>query len=157
MMRCGSFACPPAANRFDYTTLTDALVTYEYRALNNYDYGQALINRLKPEVTTDLAFSVRDGMHGTTSTTQTSSMMPIDGPSTWTSKPQDCPPNLYNHRLTNIALRFCGTDTVIKTLPVAGMTHTDPTGHVSEANPGVAHASMATSARTPAPVPFGTH
>ncbi len=51
---------PKASNRFDFRTLADVLITFEYLALNNFDYGQQVIQQLKPSLQTDRAFSFRN-------------------------------------------------------------------------------------------------
>jgi hypothetical protein len=50
---------PKPANRFDYRTIADVLVTIEYTALNSYDYRQQVIQRLGRVQNGDRVFSVR--------------------------------------------------------------------------------------------------
>jgi hypothetical protein len=50
---------PKASNRFDFRTLADVLITIEYLALNSFDYGQQVIQQLKPTLQADRAFSFR--------------------------------------------------------------------------------------------------
>lgn len=51
---------PKASNRFDYRTLSDILITFDYFAFNSFDYAQQVIQRLKPTRSLDRAFSFRN-------------------------------------------------------------------------------------------------
>ncbi|MBV6447992.1 neuraminidase-like domain-containing protein [Nitrosomonas sp.] len=50
---------PRAANRFDYRTLMDVLITIDYTALNSFDYYQQVIQTLNPSISFDRSFSFR--------------------------------------------------------------------------------------------------
>lgn len=54
------FQMPKAANPFDFNTIADVLVTIEYTALSSFDYRKQVIQRLRPTVTADRAFSLRE-------------------------------------------------------------------------------------------------
>lgn len=51
---------PKAANRFDYQTIADVLLTIEYTALHSSDYRQQVIRSLNPEFRGERAVSFRD-------------------------------------------------------------------------------------------------
>lgn len=51
---------PKAANRFDYQTIADVLLTIEYTALHSSDYRQQVIRSLNPEFRGERALSFRD-------------------------------------------------------------------------------------------------
>lgn len=51
---------PKASNRFDFRTMADVLITMEYLCLHNFDYGQQVIQQLKPTLQADRAFSFRN-------------------------------------------------------------------------------------------------
>jgi hypothetical protein len=51
---------PKASNQFDFRTLADVLITYEYSALHSFDYGQQVMQQLKPTLQADRAFSFRN-------------------------------------------------------------------------------------------------
>jgi len=51
---------PKASNRFAFRTLSDVLITMEYLCLHNFDYGQQVIQQLKPTLQADRAFSFRN-------------------------------------------------------------------------------------------------
>jgi len=54
------FSMPKAANRFDYWTIEDILLTIEYTALNSLDYRQKVIRSLGNFVRADRLFSIRN-------------------------------------------------------------------------------------------------
>jgi hypothetical protein len=124
---------PWAANRFDRDALSDVLISFDYLALNNYDYGRTVIERLKPEVHTDLALSIKN-----------------DFPDAWydlnnpelLQEPQrfilrlrvsanDIPANLDHARLENVAVRLSSTDTALQTFTVASLKRTDTAAGVA--------------------------
>ncbi|KAB1070249.1 hypothetical protein [Methylobacterium soli] len=49
-----------AANRIDPKVVSDVLVTYDYSALNSFDYAQSVIRDFKPTVEAERAFSLRN-------------------------------------------------------------------------------------------------
>src|SRR5262249_15994015 len=51
---------PKASNRFALRTLSDVLFTMDYFAIHSFDYAQQVIQRLKPSVQADRAFSFRN-------------------------------------------------------------------------------------------------
>ena len=50
---------PKASNQFDYNTIADALLTFDYTALNSFDDYQEVVQKLRRNVTVDRAFSFR--------------------------------------------------------------------------------------------------
>jgi Tc toxin complex TcA C-terminal TcB-binding domain len=53
------FRLPKPANPFDFNTIADVLITFEYTALDSWDYRQQVIQRLDPNLSADRAFSLR--------------------------------------------------------------------------------------------------
>jgi hypothetical protein len=51
---------PKASNRFDFSTIADVLISIEYSAVNNFDYGQQVTKLLKPTLQAERAFSFRN-------------------------------------------------------------------------------------------------
>jgi hypothetical protein len=51
---------PKAANRWDFRTLADVLISVDFLALQNFDYRQQIIQKLNPNVEAELAFSFRN-------------------------------------------------------------------------------------------------
>lgn len=54
------FQLPKAANPFDFNSIADVLITIEYTALSSFDYRAQVIKQLKPNLSADRAFSLRD-------------------------------------------------------------------------------------------------
>lgn len=54
------FRLPKAANRFDYSTIADILITIEYTALDSYDYRQQVIQSLPSRLSEDRPFSFKN-------------------------------------------------------------------------------------------------
>jgi len=54
-----SLEMPKASNPFDFSTIADVLVTFEYTALQSYDYRQEVLNRLDQRIEADRSFSFR--------------------------------------------------------------------------------------------------
>ena len=122
---------PKASNRFDFRTLSDVLITLDYFALNSFDYAHQVIQRLKPSVQLDRAFSFRN-----------------DFPDAWYDlhNPQvlaeplrmivqvritrdDFPANLDDIRMRQIALYFSRADGATLEITVERLKHIDPLGN----------------------------
>jgi hypothetical protein len=54
-----TFELPPAGNPFDFDSLADVLVTIEYTALNSVELRDRVTQRLSPQRSGDIAWSVR--------------------------------------------------------------------------------------------------
>ncbi len=50
---------PKAANPFDFNSIADVLFTIEYTALNSLDYKEVVIQKMRPNLTADRGFSIR--------------------------------------------------------------------------------------------------
>jgi hypothetical protein len=102
---------PKAANSFDYETISDVLITVEYTALHSFDYQQQVIRSLKPEVSGDRAFSLRDqfpdvwySLHNPDQSNQPMVVnLRLDR--------ADFPPNLINPKIQQITLYAIPTQT----------------------------------------------
>ena len=133
---------PRPANRWDYLTLTDALVTYDYSCLQDFDYRQAVVSRLNPTVTADLSFSLKNDFPDAWYDLNNADL--LDDEKRWVvSIPvsaKEAPANLDNHRLKSVALRFCGNQSVVKNMSVFGLSRTAADGQVTRANNGAARA-----------------
>jgi hypothetical protein len=141
---------PRAANRFDYrSALSDVLISFDYLALGNYDYGRAVIQRLKPTLHTDLAFSLRN-----------------DFPDAWydlhnpdlLEEPQqdlvhlavtrnDLPANLERIHLEHVTISFSCADTTLDTFTIPSLTRSDPAGDPPVAGGGARAIDGAVSTR----------
>ena len=103
------FRMPKAANHFDYSTIADALVTFEYTALQSFDYYQQVIHSLKPTLSANNPFSFR--------TQFADQWYDLHNPDQATPPPmvvhfrtgrEDFPPNLDDLRIQHVLLYFVG-------------------------------------------------
>lgn len=54
-----SLEMPKASNPFDFTTIADVLITFEFTALQSYDYRREVLDRLDQRFDADRSFSFR--------------------------------------------------------------------------------------------------
>ena len=54
------FRLPRPANPFDFNTIADVLISFDYTALDSGEYRQQVIQRLDPHLSADRAFSFRN-------------------------------------------------------------------------------------------------
>jgi hypothetical protein len=103
------FEMPQAANRFDYSTIADVLITIEYSALSHDDYRAEVIERIGRTFTADRTFSFRTefadqwyDLHNP---------LLIDDPArqmivAFQTTREDFPPNLDQLNIEHVALYF---------------------------------------------------
>ena len=112
------FSMPKAANRFDYRTIADVLVTLEYTALHSFDYRQQVVQSLKPTLSADRPFSLyhhfADQWFDLNNPEQTSTPMSVR----FRSVPQDWPPTIDAPRIQHVVLKVVRTDARSAELPV---------------------------------------
>lgn len=98
------FQMPKAANRFDYKTIADVLITIEYTALHNYDYRQQVIRQLNRKAGGDRSFSFRqefaDAWYDLHNPDQTATPMTVQ----FTTLSQDFPPNIDDLAIAHVVL-----------------------------------------------------
>jgi hypothetical protein len=104
------FRMPKAANPFDYRTIAEVLITFEYTALNSFDYYQQVIQTLRPSLSTDRPFSFRnqfpDQWYDLHNLEQTSTPMTVR----FKTVREDFPPNMDGIRIQHVVLYFARTD-----------------------------------------------
>jgi hypothetical protein len=124
------FRLPRAANRFDYDSLSDVLISFDFLALNNYDYGRTVIQQLKPQVQADLAFSLKNDFPDAWYDLNNPEL--LEEPQRFVLQlrvaPNDIPANLDHIRVDNVAVRLCSTDTILQTFTMASLKRTDTPG-----------------------------
>jgi Tc toxin complex TcA C-terminal TcB-binding domain len=163
---------PRAANRFDYRTLSDILITSDYLALNNYDYGRSVIQRLDLTLHAERAFSIRNDFADAWYDLHNLEL--LEEPDRYVVRlrvgSDDFPTNLDRVRLENVSLQLSGSDPVLQSFTIPSLKRTDPDGHVLAGGSARAlegaigtrrgnDASwlplIAASAGSPPPTPFG--
>jgi hypothetical protein len=97
---------PKAANPFDYRTIADVLITFEYTALNNFTYRQQVIQSLNPETSADRPFSLRsqfaDQWYELHNPEQSATPMVVR----FKTAREDFPPNLDALKIQQVVLYF---------------------------------------------------
>src|SRR5439155_26948571 len=100
------FRMPKAANLFDYRTIADVLFTIEYTALNNFTYGQQVIQSLNPNLSANRPFSFSnqfaDSWYDLHNPDQTAIPMTVQ----FSTIREDFPPNLDDLKIQHVALFF---------------------------------------------------
>lgn len=136
------FRMPHAANRIDYSTLMDVLVSVDYLAFHSYDYQQTVIRQLDPQLSSDLRFSLKNDFPDAWFDLSNPDL--LDEPNRFIMAidvaASNIPPNLDNPRLTNVSIRFCGTGAAHVAFEVSALSRTDSDGNVTNASAGVARA-----------------
>jgi hypothetical protein len=124
------FSMPKAANRFDYRTIADVLITLEYTALYSFDYRQQIIQSLKPTLSADRPFSFRnqfaDQWYDLHNPEQTSMPMTVR----FQTVREDFPPNIENLRIQQMLLYFAQDGEKTFELPITRLRFTE------KGNPG---------------------
>lgn len=168
------FRLPRAANRFDYAGLTDVLMTFEYSALFNADYRQRVTQQLSPELTAEMAFSVRNDFHDAWYDLHNPELLE-DGERSlvrFRLTSQDVPANLERVRLQHVVVRLVTADTALLSFTIAAMRRTNDDGVVATATGSVRAVDGVVSTRNangspwqplvgggaaaPSPTPFGS-
>ena len=118
------FNMPKAANRFDYDTIADVLITLEYTALYSADYRQQVIQSLKPTVSADRPFSLRnqfvDQWYDLHNPEQTSTPMTVR----FTTVREDFPPNIEALKIKHVLLYFARANATSIEVPVSHLRYT---------------------------------
>jgi hypothetical protein len=121
---------PRASNRFDFSRLSDVLVTIDYTALHNYDYSRAVIQSLSPRVRSEVAFSLRNDFPDAWYDLFNPDLLaePDRGLLHLSVSRDDLPANLDSIRLDQVSLQLAGDAPVLKNLTVPSLTRTSPDG-----------------------------
>jgi hypothetical protein len=139
------FRLPKPANLFNFDTIVDVLITFDYTALDSWGYRQQVIQRLDPNLSADRAFSFRNqfsdqwyDLHNPVQTTTPTVVR-------FTTERQDFPPNLEDlllqhlvlyvvraqghiFEISNVQLLYTAQD---ETTPVGGMVGSSSEGIIS--------------------------
>jgi Tc toxin complex TcA C-terminal TcB-binding domain len=119
------FNMPKAANRFDYRTIADVLITLEYNALYSFDYRQQVIQSLKPTVSADRPFSLRsqfaDQWYDLNNPDQTKTPMKVK----FQTIREDFPPNVETLKIQQVLLYFVRASQKTFELPITTLRFTE--------------------------------
>jgi hypothetical protein len=115
---------PKASNQFDYSTIADVLITFEYTALNSFDYRQQVIQTLNPNLSADRPFSFRnqfaDQWYDLHNPAQTKTPMTIR----FRTIREDFPPNIETLKIQQVLLYFVRADSNSPEIPVSHLRYT---------------------------------
>ncbi|TDB83697.1 hypothetical protein E1264_27385 [Actinomadura sp. KC216] len=95
---------PKAANPFDYSTISDVIVTIDYEALHSPAYRRQVIDRLPISVSLDRAFSLRNEFPDLWYALHNPDEQPEPLTVRWQTGPGDFAPNLTAPRVTDLLL-----------------------------------------------------
>lgn len=122
------FRLAKAANRFDYRTIADVLLSFEYTALNSFDYRQQVINTLDTYFSGDRAFSFRaqfaDQWYDLHNPDQNASPLTVQ----FKTVREDFPPNLEELRIQHVLLYFIKASEETFEVPVSAFRFTEQGG-----------------------------
>ena len=109
------FQMPKTANRFDYRTIADVLITIDYTALNSYEYRQQVIQSLNRDLSADRSFSFHqhlpDQFYALNNPDQVEDEQKRMVVNFETTR-EDFPPNVEGLRIQNLMLCFVRADGV---------------------------------------------
>ncbi len=97
---------PKAANRFEYDTIGDVIITMEYTSVSSEDYRQQVIEALPSELTSERPFSFShqfaDQWYDLHNPEQTATPMTVR----FQTRREDFPPNIEELRIQHVVLYF---------------------------------------------------
>jgi Tc toxin complex TcA C-terminal TcB-binding domain len=119
------FRLPKAANRFDYRTIADVLISIEYTALNSFTYRQQVLQSLTSTASGDRPFSFRqqfaDQWYDLHNPDQTATPLTVR----FTTVREDFPPNLDALRIEHVVLYFARASDAEPEIQVSGLYFTE--------------------------------
>jgi len=124
------FRMPKAANRFDYRTIADIIISIEYTALDSSDYRQQVIETLPSTISAERPFSFRhqfaDQWYDLHNPEQTATPMCVR----LRTRREDFPPNIENLKIEHVVLYFAGAEEESREIEVT--LHFRPEGGMAD-------------------------
>jgi hypothetical protein len=119
------FQLPRAANRFDFGTIADVLLTIEYTALNSFTYRQQVVRELGDTISADRPFSFRqelaDPFYDLNNPAQSDTPMVVR----FQTRRQDFPSNIDELRIQQVVLFFSRSNGSTFEVPVNHLVFTE--------------------------------
>lgn len=119
---------PKAANRFDFNSIADVIVTIEYTSLSSFTYRQQAIQRLNNKISAERPFSFRnqfaDQWYDLNNPDLTDTPMVIR----FDTLEADFPPNIDNLKINHVVLYFVRKDGADIEVPVSHLRFTEKSG-----------------------------
>jgi hypothetical protein len=122
------FMLPKAANRFDFNSIADVIVTIEYTSLSSFTYRQQVIQQLNNRIIADRPYSFRNQFAdqwydlNNPELTHTPMLVQFD------TLGADFPPNIDNLKINHVALYFVRKDGTDIEIPVSHLRFTEKGG-----------------------------
>lgn len=122
------FKLPKAANRFDFNSIADVIITIEYTSLSSFTYRQQVIQQLDSKISAERPFSFRnqfaDQWYDLNNPNLTSNPMVVN----FDTLETDFPPNISNLKIKHVVLYFARADGVEIEIPVTHLRFTEKDG-----------------------------
>jgi hypothetical protein len=125
------FRMPRAANRFDYSTIADVLLTIDYTALESFTYRQQVTRSLRNSFSADRPYSFRfqlaDAWYDLHNPDQTTTPMTVR----FRTMAEDFPSNIEDIRIQQVVLYFSRVEGETFEVPVNYLHFTPQGGSVA--------------------------
>jgi len=119
------FSLPKAANRFDYNSIADVIVTIEYTSLSSFTYHQQVIQQLNNRIIAERPYSFRsqfaDQWYDLNNPQLTNTPMIVN----FDTRASDFPPNVDELKIKHVVLYFVRADGVEIEIPVTHLRFTE--------------------------------
>ena len=100
------FRMPKASNQFDYSTITDVIITFDYTALNSYNYRHEVIQKLDSSMSADRYFSFRQELADQWYDLHNPDQMATPMTVRFKTRREDFPPNIDELKIQHVVLYF---------------------------------------------------
>jgi hypothetical protein len=119
------FTLPKAANRFDFNSIADVIITMEYTSLSSFTYRQQVIQRLNNRIIAERPYSFRnqfaDQWYDFNNPELTDTPMVVR----FNTLEADFPPNVNNLEINHVVLYFVRADGMEIEVPVTHLRFTE--------------------------------
>ncbi|MCP4702907.1 MAG: hypothetical protein GY862_39505 [Gammaproteobacteria bacterium] len=122
------FKLPKAANRFDFKSIADVIITIEYTSISSFTHRRQVIQQLNNNISAERPFSFRnqfaDQWYDLNNPKLTSTPMIVK----FDTREADFPPNIDNLKIKHLVLYFVRADGVEIEVPVTHLRFTENGG-----------------------------
>jgi hypothetical protein len=104
------FLLPKASNLFDFSSISDVLLTIEYTALNSFDFQRQLQQALDPSISAEMPYGFRNQFPDQWYDLHNPDQSPTPMSVQFQTLAADFPPNLIDLKIQQVALYFSRAD-----------------------------------------------
>lgn len=122
------FRMARAANRIDYSTIADVIVTIEYAALNSFDYRQQLVESMRPNLSLSRPFSFRHQLADQWFDLNNSRSKETTMSVRFQTRRENFAPNLSNLKIQHVTMYFSRGDGKTFEVPVSQLRFSETGG-----------------------------